>query len=73
MNWRGRPLTSYHTIVKLISNTTTRTGLTVHCELDPNDYPIKIKLTNQQKNTIPIDRHEFHGKWNYTIKPTSNK
>jgi hypothetical protein len=43
--------------------------LTVHCELDPNLYPTKIKLTNQQKESIPLSRHEFHGDWNYTIAP----
>ncbi len=73
VNWRGRPLTTYQTIVSLISNTTTRTGLVVQCELDPNIYPTKIKLTDQQKKAIPIERHEFHGEWNYTIKPTPNK
>src|SRR6266542_511680 len=46
VNWRGRPLTTYQTIVSLISNTTTRTGLVVQCELDPNIYPTKIKLTD---------------------------
>jgi transposase len=68
-NWRGRPLETYQTIVNLIANTTTTTGLTVRCELDPNLYPTKIKLTNQQKNSIPIIRHLFHGDWNYTITP----
>ena len=68
-NWRGRPLETYHTIVNLIANTTTTTGLTVHCELDPNLYPTKIKLTDQQKESIPLSRHEFHGDWNYTIEP----
>ncbi|MCA1681786.1 MAG: ISAzo13 family transposase [Nocardioidaceae bacterium] len=73
LNWRGRPLTTYQTIVNLISRTTTRTGLTVRCELDPDDYPTKIKLTEAQKNSIPIERHTFHGEWNYTIKPAPNK
>ena len=68
-NWRGRPLTTYQTVVNLIANTTTKTGLTVRCELDPNLYPTKTKLTDQQKNSIPITRHDFHGDWNYTIRP----
>jgi hypothetical protein len=72
LNWRGRPLTTYQTIVNLISRTTTRTGLTIRCELDPQDYPTKIKLTDQQKKAIPIGRHAFHGDWNYTIKSRSN-
>jgi transposase len=68
-NWRGRPLETYQTIVNLIANTTTTTGLTVRCELDPNLYPTKIKLTNPQKESIPLTRHFFHGDWNYTITP----
>ncbi len=39
LNWRGEPLTSYETIVKLISSTTTKAGLQVHCRLDTNKYP----------------------------------
>lgn len=68
VNWRGRPLETYQTIVNLIANTTTTTGLTVRCELDPGLYPTKIKLTRQQKESIPIARHKFHGDWNYTIQ-----
>lgn len=68
-NWRGRPLETYQTIVNLITNTTTTTGLTVRCELDPNLYPTKIKLTDQQKESIPLTRHLFHGDWNYTVTP----
>jgi len=66
-NWRGRPLTTYQTVVKLISTTTTQTGLTVSCELDPNLYPTKTTLTDEQKSAIPITRHQFHPDWNYTI------
>jgi hypothetical protein len=69
LNWRGRPLTTYQTIVSLIANTTTSTGLAVQCELDPGIYPTKIKITDQQKKDIPLTRHDFHGDWNYTIKP----
>jgi hypothetical protein len=68
VNWRGRPLTSYETIVTLIANTTTTTGLTVRCELDPTDYPTKVKVTEQEKKAIRISRHGFRGDWNYTIK-----
>ncbi len=67
----GRPLETYQTIVNLIANTTTSTGLTVHCELDVNPYPTKIKFTDQQKKSIALTRHQFHGDWNYTIRPSS--
>jgi hypothetical protein len=69
-NWRGRPLETYQTIVNLIASTTTTTGLTVRCELDPNLYPTKIKLTDQQKESIPLTPHLFHGDWNYTLTPS---
>jgi hypothetical protein len=67
-NWRGRPLETYQTVVSLIANTTTVTGLTVRADLDVNLYPTQIKLTDQQKESIPLNRHEFHGDWNYTIR-----
>lgn len=71
MNWRGRPLTTHQTIVDLISNTTTTTGLTVHCVLDTDSYPTGTKYTKKDVDTLPITRHEFHGEWNYTLRPTT--
>jgi Rhodopirellula transposase DDE domain len=38
-NWRAKPLVSYRVIVELISATTTKTGLTVRCQLDTGQYP----------------------------------
>ncbi len=70
MNWRGRPLTSHQVIIDLIGATTTRTGLTVHAELDDNAYPTGIRISDTEMNALPITRHEFHGEWNYTLKPT---
>jgi transposase len=70
MNWRGRPLTSHRMIVDLISNTTTTTGLTVHCVLDTDQYPTGIKYTAKDVAALPITRHDFHGEWNYTVNPT---
>ncbi len=40
VNWRGRPLRSYETVVNLISNTTNRGGLVVRARLDRRKYPI---------------------------------
>src|SRR6202030_4424896 len=37
-NWRAKPLLSYRVIVELIGATTTRTSLTVRCELDTGQY-----------------------------------
>jgi hypothetical protein len=68
-NWQARPLVSYRVIVDLISATTTKTGLTVRCELDPALYPKGIVVSDQEMAGIDIVRHEFHGEWNYTIRP----
>jgi len=70
MNWRAKPLVSYRVIVDLISATTTDTGLTVHCELDTNVYPKGITVTDEEMDNINILRDDFHGEWNYTIRPT---
>jgi hypothetical protein len=68
-NWRAKPLVSYRVIVELISATTTKTGLTVQCELDPTLYPKGITVSDEEMARINIVRDEFHGEWNYTICP----
>src|SRR5882762_7596612 len=62
-------LVSYRVIVELISATTTKTGLTVRCELDTGQYPNGIVVSDAEMAAINIKRAEFHGEWNYTISP----
>jgi hypothetical protein len=69
MNWRGRPLESHEVVVQLIAATTTRTGLNVRAELDEATYPKGVKISDQQMHALPLDKHEFHGDWNYTLRP----
>jgi len=69
LNWRGKPLVNYQTIVSLIGATTTAAGLTVRCELDPSDYPKGIKVSDEELAQVNLKRHDFHGDWNYTILP----
>ncbi len=66
-----KPLVSYRVIVDLISATTTDTGLTVRCELDTGRYPKGIAVTDEEMAEIDIHRADFHGEWNYTIKPNN--
>jgi hypothetical protein len=73
MNWRGKPLVSHEVIVSLIAATTSSTGLTVQAALDTSNYPKGIKLTNKQMKTLNLDRHDFHGDWNYTLHPRTNQ
>jgi Rhodopirellula transposase DDE domain len=71
LNWRGRPLTTHQTIVELIKNTSTATGLTVHCVLDTEQYPTGIRYTKHDVDALPLTRHDFHGDWNYTLQPAT--
>jgi hypothetical protein len=68
-NWRGRPLTSRLAVVELIAATTTTTGLTVACEVDPTEYQKGIKVTGEEMDSLSITRDDFHPEWNYTISP----
>ena len=69
INWRGKPLTSFETVIELISHTTTKQGLTVTAVKDSNSYPTGIKVSDEDLAALNITREPFHGDWNYTIQP----
>jgi hypothetical protein len=69
MNWRGRPLTSHEVMVKLIGDTTTQEGLRIEAAIDGANYPTGIKVPNKEMEALKLQRADFHGNWNYTIKP----
>ncbi len=73
MNWRGKPLTSLETIIKLISSTTTKGGLTVKCALDENEYAKGRKISDAEMDELNILPDIFHGEWNYTLIPNKPK
>ena len=72
MNWRGRPLISHEVIIETIGAVTTTTGLTVQAALDTDSYPKGIRITDKNMKSFEaqhLQRHKFHGDWNYTITP----
>jgi len=69
MNWKGKPLVSYATVVNLIRGTRTRSGLQVTAKLDERAYPVGKKITKEQMESVSLRRHKTHPKWNYTIEP----
>ena len=69
MNWRGRPLRTYETVVNLIGNTTTRAGLVVRASVDRRSYPTGKKVSPKDIRELNIERDRFHGDWNYVILP----
>lgn len=70
-NWRGKPLLTHAVIINLIAATTTTTGLKVECILDKNKYPTGKKISNEEYASINLQPENFHGEWNYTIKPNN--
>jgi hypothetical protein len=71
MNWRGTPLVDLATIVSLIGSTHSRAGLHVRAELDRGPYPAGVTVTDTQLASVRLERHRFHGDWNYTIHPAA--
>jgi hypothetical protein len=55
--------------VKLISRTTTATGLKVVCRLDRHKYAPGRTVSDAEMETIRLERNQFHGDWNYVITP----
>lgn len=68
-NWRGKPLITREAVVKLISNTKTNQGLKIQAKLDEKTYLKGKKITDEQLNTVNLEKSEFHGEWNYRILP----
>jgi transposase len=69
-NWRGQPLVSRQAVVSLIAATTSTKGLKVYAELDENTYERSIKITDAQLAAVNLVPGDFHGEWNYQIKPS---
>jgi transposase len=72
-NWRGRPLIDLVTIVNLIANTKTESGLLVRCVEDKKLYAKGIKVSNEELKNVTIEPATFHADWNYTIKTKMQK
>ena len=72
INWRGRPLRTYETVIDLIGNTTNRGGLVVRVRLDRRRYPTGKKISKKELRELKVECEEFHGEWNYVIRSPWN-
>jgi hypothetical protein len=68
-NWRGKPLDSLATVVKLISHTTTKEGLYVEASLDYASYEKGMEVADAEMGKLHLKRDKFHGEWNYSLIP----
>jgi transposase len=68
-NWRGKPLRTFETVVELIGHTRTAAGLRVKAKLDTATYPTGVIVTRAEMNELSLHPHDFHGEWNYELRP----
>jgi len=70
LNWAGKPLRSFQTMLNYIQGTTTRTGLTVKAFLVDRPFQKNRKVSKAERETINLNRRPICPAWNYTINPT---
>jgi hypothetical protein len=69
LNWRGKPLVNFETVVNLIGGTRNRSGLKVKALLDTNQYETGVETSNDEIDKLRLKRHKTHPNWNYTLLP----
>jgi hypothetical protein len=69
LNWQGKPLVSYETVINLIGATRTATGLQVKAKLDTRYYEAGVKITDEEMESVNLQTHRTNPEWNYTISP----
>jgi len=67
LNWRGKPLVNFETVVNLIGGTSTKSGLKVKAVLDTNQYETGVDIPDDEIDKLRIKRHRVHPNWNYTL------
>jgi len=59
-NWRGKPLCTFETLVALIANTRTPSGLRVNAALDTWTYEKGLVVPKTQMESLSLHPHDFH-------------
>lgn len=72
-HWAGQPLDSYQTILRLIGETRTESGLRVKSHLISKQFDTGRKISAQQMSQLRLVRHSVLPDWNYTLYPRQNR
>ncbi|MGP8337212.1 MAG: ISAzo13 family transposase, partial [Methanosarcinaceae archaeon] len=72
LNWKGKPLINYETIIELIGSTKTDTGLKVTACLDEKEYELGRKFTDEEMKKLNLKPNSLHPKWNYALMPSKS-
>ena len=60
MNWPGKPLGTYRTVIELTVAATTTTGPRIEADLDTGSLPTRAEVTNEELATISLRPGEWH-------------
>lgn len=69
LNWAGKPLRTFETMMGYIRSTTTKTGLKVKAFLLERVYKKGIKVSDQEMAALNLQRRRVCPSWNYIIRP----
>lgn len=69
INWAGKPLRTWDTLLGYIRTTTTETGLRVKATLSQKTHQTGIKVSNAEMATLNLTRRKVCPQWNYRISP----
>src|SRR5262249_28792327 len=68
LNWSGRPLQTFETMIGIISSRTTKTGLKVTASLLEGVFKTGRRIAKSVMQALNIEAHSVCPKWNYTIR-----
>lgn len=73
MNWAGKPLRTFETMLGYIRGTTTQAGLKVKAFLVGRTYEKGIKVSASEMKALSLQRRRVCPRWNYMIHPRGVK
>ncbi len=71
-HWAGQPLDTYDTILRLIRETKTQTGLRVKSFLVLKHFETGKKISAEQMRQLSLIKDKVLPEWNYTLYPREN-
>ncbi len=69
INWAAHPLRSLKKMLTLIRGTQTQTGLRVKATELKGDFPLKVKVSNEEMAQLNLEERRICPQWNYCLKP----
>lgn len=71
--WAGTPLTSFEVLLDGIRSTKTEGGLRVRATSIKKIYKTGLKVSDEEMETLAVEKHATCPDWNYTIRPRKTK